>query len=239
MSYLIINGDARRLPLSDGVANCVITDPPYGTRVARDGYGRRRIWAGKRHVVGDGSLDTMRLGMAEAFRCLKPDSWAAVCCSPKLHRQSIEACETAGFRHAGEFVWDKMAPGLGGGIRYQHENILLMAKGNPVGRAKLPSVLRFSGRMPCEHAVHPSKKPEALFRCLVRYCSAPNDLVLDPFLGAATCILAGMTLGRRVIGVEIDPRYCAIARRRIERPHAAALRPGREESFPLFDGAEQ
>jgi tRNA G10 N-methylase Trm11 len=95
MSHLLLQGDARRPLLAADSVDLILTDPPYGTRVDRDGYGRRRLWKGNRHVAGDGSLDTMRLGMYQAYRCLRPHSWAMVFCSPKRHRQSIEACESA------------------------------------------------------------------------------------------------------------------------------------------------
>lgn len=234
MSYLLIHGDSRRLPIDLASVDAVIADPPYGTRIDRDGYGRRQLWDGKRHVTGDDSLETMQRGMSEAFRCLKQNTWAAVFCSPKRHAESIEACKKAGFVHVGEFVWDKMMPGLGGGIRYQHENILLMGKGKPSGLASLPSVLRFTSRVPCEHAIHASKKPEALFRTLVKYCCPVGGIVLDPFVGAGTLILAAIATGRRAIGVELESDCIAIAQRRITRPHARPIRPTREEALPLF-----
>lgn len=239
VAYLLLQGDARRPLLADESVDCVVTDPPYGTRVDRDGYGRRQLWEGKRHVAGDDSLETMRFGMSQAYAALKPNSWAAVFCSPKLHRQSIEACEAAGFRHAGEFVWDKKAPGLGGGIRYQHENILLMAKGRPSGKASVPSVLRFFNRDANSATAHASKKPEALYRVLIRYCCPEGGIVFDPFAGSGTAVLAGVAIGRRVIGAELVDSEIENARRRLERPHAPVPRPGREEPMPLFDGAAQ
>jgi len=53
--------------------------------------------------------------------------------------------------------------------------------------------------------------------------SLPDDLIFDPFCGSGTTGVACMQLGRRFIGVEIDPGYCAIARKRID----AAGRQGR------------
>ena len=64
----------------------------------------------------------------------------------------------------------------------------------------------------------------------------PNSLILDPYMGSGTTLIAALAEGHRAIGVEIDPRYCAIARRRIERPHAAVPRAGRDVPLPLFDG---
>jgi len=42
-----------------------------------------------------------------------------------------------------------------------------------------------------------------------------GDLILDPFLGSGTTAVACKELGRRFIGIEIEPKYCAIAERRL------------------------
>ena len=63
--------------------------------------------------------------------------------------------------------------------------------------------------------VHPTQKPEALlFRCLMA-ASNPGDVVLDPFFGTGTTGAVARRLGRRFIGLERDPDYAAIARKRI------------------------
>jgi modification methylase len=63
--------------------------------------------------------------------------------------------------------------------------------------------------------VHPTQKPEALlFRCLMAG-SNPGDVILDPFFGTGTTGAVARRLGRRFIGLERDPDYAAIARKRI------------------------
>jgi modification methylase len=62
---------------------------------------------------------------------------------------------------------------------------------------------------------HPTQKPEALlFRCLMA-ASNPGDVILDPFFGTGTTGAVARRLGRRFIGLERDPDYAAIARKRI------------------------
>jgi modification methylase len=62
---------------------------------------------------------------------------------------------------------------------------------------------------------HPTQKPEALlFRCIMA-ASNPGDVILDPFFGTGTTGAVARRLGRRFIGLERDPGYAAIARRRI------------------------
>lgn len=62
--------------------------------------------------------------------------------------------------------------------------------------------------------VHPTQKPEKLMRwCVARVNGA---IIIDPFMGSGTTGVACIQLGRRFIGVEIDPGYFDIARRRLE-----------------------
>ncbi len=62
---------------------------------------------------------------------------------------------------------------------------------------------------------HPTQKPESLlFRCIMA-ASNPGDIILDPFFGTGTTGAVARRLGRRFIGLERDPDYAAIARKRI------------------------
>jgi hypothetical protein len=63
---------------------------------------------------------------------------------------------------------------------------------------------------------HPCPKPEALMEWIVREFTKPGDLILDPFAGSGTTGVAAVRLGRRFIGWERDPKYHAVATRRLE-----------------------
>jgi modification methylase len=62
---------------------------------------------------------------------------------------------------------------------------------------------------------HPTQKPEALLHRVLLASTKPGDLVLDPFFGAGTTGAAAKRLGRRFIGIEREPDYVELARRRI------------------------
>jgi site-specific DNA-methyltransferase (adenine-specific) len=62
---------------------------------------------------------------------------------------------------------------------------------------------------------HPTVKPLGLMDWLVRLVTPPGGLVLDPFMGSGTTLVAARALGRRAIGIEMDPDYCRLARKRI------------------------
>lgn len=63
---------------------------------------------------------------------------------------------------------------------------------------------------------HPTVKPLALMEWLVKLVTRDDALVLDPFAGSGSTLIACDRLGREFIGIERDPRYCEIARHRLE-----------------------
>lgn len=67
---------------------------------------------------------------------------------------------------------------------------------------------------------HPTQKPIAVIRWLIEKFTNPGDTILDPFMGSGTTGVACVQTGRNFIGIEIDPGYFDIARRRIEQAQA-------------------
>jgi len=64
--------------------------------------------------------------------------------------------------------------------------------------------------------LHPTQKPEELIERLIRASSNEGDMVLDPFCGAGTVPVVCDRLGRRWQAIEIEPRYVALARQRVQ-----------------------
>ncbi|HKS88808.1 MAG TPA: DNA methyltransferase [Stellaceae bacterium] len=69
---------------------------------------------------------------------------------------------------------------------------------------------------------HPTQKPEALLHRVLLASTKPGDIVLDPFFGTGTTGAVAKRLGRHFVGIERDPAYAALARRRIAQVKAAA-----------------
>lgn len=65
--------------------------------------------------------------------------------------------------------------------------------------------------------VHPTQKPVALLDRMLLNSSAPGDVVLDPFLGSGSTLIAAERLGRRCLGIELEPRYVEAAIERWEQ----------------------
>ena len=87
-----------------------------------------------------------------------------------------------------------------------------------------PERLRDSGG----RKVHPTQKPEALLHRVLLASTRPGEIVLDPFFGTGTTGAVAKHLGRRFVGIERDPAYAALARRRI-----AAVRPAASDIVAL------
>jgi len=62
---------------------------------------------------------------------------------------------------------------------------------------------------------HPFPKPTILTESLIYGLSSTDDIILDPFLGSGTTLVCAKKLGRRAIGIEIEERYCEIAKKRL------------------------
>ncbi|MEE8536052.1 MAG: site-specific DNA-methyltransferase [Kiloniellales bacterium] len=67
------------------------------------------------------------------------------------------------------------------------------------------------------HKAHPTQKPEALLYRVILAATRPGDLVLDPFLGSGTTAAVAKRLRRRWIGIEREPHYVELARRRLDK----------------------
>jgi DNA modification methylase len=68
--------------------------------------------------------------------------------------------------------------------------------------------------MPSNNKFHPTQKPFELVRDLIADCTEEKDVVLDPFAGSGTTLLACEALGRHCVAAEIDPHHVDTIRRR-------------------------
>lgn len=62
---------------------------------------------------------------------------------------------------------------------------------------------------------HPTQKPQELIRWLIGLFSIDRQLIIDPYAGSFTTCVAAKQLGRKFIGIEIDEKYCEIAKQRL------------------------
>ena len=82
-----------------------------------------------------------------------------------------------------------------------------------------PDLIQLPGcGYPGQNIGHPSPKPLRLMEWLIK--ALPDGIILDPFCGSGTTLVAAKKLGRRYIGIEISEKYCQIARDRLEKTPA-------------------
>ena len=65
--------------------------------------------------------------------------------------------------------------------------------------------------------MHPTVKPVQMLVDILLDCTKRGDLVLDPFLGSGSTLIAAERVGRKLHGIEIDPHYVDVAVRRWQR----------------------
>jgi site-specific DNA-methyltransferase (adenine-specific) len=110
----------------------------------------------------------------------------------------LAAWRAAGFRPVGHLVFPKSYASTTRFLRYQHEQAYLLAKGTPRRPDQpIPDMLemRYSG-----NRIHPTQKPVSALVPLIESFSAPGELVLDPFCGSGSTLVAARRLGRRLSG---------------------------------------
>lgn len=204
----IITGDCIEVmkEMPNASVDCAITDPPYLVNYrSSDGRGYQN----------DDPQDAGWLtpAFAEIYRVLKPDSFLVSFYGFTKADAFLAAWRQAGFDPIGHLVWIKPYASKEKFVRYYHEQAYLLAKGRPrKPRLRLPDVLewRYTG-----NEIHPTQKPVMAILPLIMAYSEKGDIVLDPFAGSGTTAVASQELGRRYIGIELDPTYAAKAQDRV------------------------
>ena len=226
------SSDIRTL-MGRELADMVFTDPPFNVRI-KSVQGRGKI-RHREFVEGSGELSP------DAFTSFLVDS-LSLAAKHSINGSIHLVCMD--WRHIGELlaaggkvyhelknlvVWVKSNAGQGSFYRSQHELIFVFKNGEAphlnnvelgrYGRNRsnvwnYAGVNTFRAGRLDDLTVHPTVKPIALVADAIRDCSRRGDIVLDPFIGSGTTILAAERVGRHGYGLEIDPLYVDAAVRR-------------------------
>lgn len=237
-SHKLLCGDAESAPdfrrlMAGEFAKMVIADPPYNLPI-KQVQGRGSI-KHQNFTQGCGEMSPARF-----TRFLR----ASLSIATKYSVRGAIHFVFMDWRHIGDLlaagsavyselkniiVWVKTNAGQGTFYRSQHELICVYKSGDAShinnfelgqhGRNRsnvwtYAGVNTFrAGRMD-DLAIHPTVKPVALIADAMRDCSRRGDIVLDPFIGSGTTIMAAERVGRRGYGLELDPLYADGAVRR-------------------------
>jgi site-specific DNA-methyltransferase (adenine-specific) len=209
--------------------DCVLTDPPYSSGTRREGAkGIRKSmlretdgedWFPNDCLTTDGFWWLMHSNAVQWKRLCRVGSHILAFIDWRMWHHMTGAVESADLRRFGMLVWDKTFFGMGMFFRNQHELIMHFTNGTgkAASRHDIGNVLSFA---PIRNGEHFTEKPVDLCHELLSVVTEPEDVVLDPFMGSGTTGVACAKLGRRFIGIEIEPKYFDIACRRIEAAYA-------------------
>ena len=222
-------GDCREVlaTVADESVDMIWTDPPYG-HSNHDGDWNARLNEARgieSKPIANDDAESMRIVvdamLTEAARVLRSDCCCCCCCGGGGPRPTFawvaDRMDRGGLEFFHSVIWDKKNPGLGWRYRRQHEMVMIAHRvgGRLLWRDDAVAARNIFDLMPPRERSHPNEKPVGLVEHFVQLHSSPGHVVLDPFCGAGTTGVACANLGRRFIGVEIEPRYFDIACRRI------------------------
>ena len=223
--------------LDGSKASLIFTDPPYNVTIGGNVGGKGEIHH-REFAMGSGEMTPpiFTSFLTTTFQHLAANSFDGsihYTCMDWRHMQEMLA---AGYNVYSELknvcVWNKSNGGLGTFYRSKHELVFVWKSGTAPhlnnfelgqhGRNRTnvwdyAGVNTFrSGRMD-ELQMHPTVKPVALVVDAIKDCSKQGDIVLDPFCGSGTIIVAAERTGRKARALEIDAAYVDVAIRRWEQ----------------------
>ena len=238
----LLCGDSRNRQAFDSLlqgerAALLFTDPPYNVPIDGHVCGLGRI-RHREFAMGVGEMSSeaftsfLRQTLGHAAASCRDGAIAFVCMDWR-HMGELLAAGHATFSELKNLcVWNKTNGGMGSFYRSKHELVFAFKVGNAAhtntfglgdtGRYRT-NVWDYAGintRRPGrdeELATHPTVKPAALVADAIKDCSRRGEIVLDPFAGSGTTLIAAHNTGRRARLIELDPAYCDQIARRFEQ----------------------
>jgi DNA modification methylase len=245
-----VEGTSYGALMQGACAHLVFTDPPYNVRI----QGHVSRTPRREFVMGSGELSGAEfLGfLARTFSLLALNSRSGsihfICMDWRHARELLIAGAGAYDELKNICVWIKDNAGMGSLYRSQHELIFVFKHGsasheNNVQLGRYGRNRTNAWHYPCANtfsrqsdegnlaALHPTMKPVRLVADAILDCSARGDIVLDPFLGSGTTLIAAERVGRICYGMDLDPLYVDTVIRRWQTytgDHAIHAATGRQ-----------
>lgn len=236
--------------LGGELADACFTDPPYNVPIAGhvSGLGKKTH---DEFVMASGEMSDAEFGnflsamSARISAAVKPGAIVFAC----MDWRHICNLVKAGTAQIGELknicVWNKDVGGMGSLYRSKHEMVAVFARRGAkhtnniqLGRfgRNRTNVWDYPGmaRQREELAMHPTVKPTAMVMDAIKDVTPRDGVVLDPFGGSGSTLLAAEGCGRSSRLIELDARYCDLIIRRFEAATGkSALLEGTGETFSL------
>jgi site-specific DNA-methyltransferase (adenine-specific) len=184
----------------------ILTDPPYVARY-QDREGRS--------LHGDFSFDWIVPATKQMARVLKTHGVMISFYGWHHVERFMSAWKDVGLQPVGHLVFPKSYASKTGYLRYQHEcAYVLVHKNADIKPNFIMSDVRdwkYSGNI-----LHPTQKPVKPLIRLIECFTKEGGLVLDPFMGSGSSLVAARSCNRRSVGIEIDSKYFESAKRRLQ-----------------------
>jgi len=220
--HRLLCGDATVLAdvervLDGRLADMTFTDPPYN--VDYGASAKDKLRGNKRKILNDNLGGGFEAFLHDACaNILVVTKGAVYVCMSSSELHSLQRAFTAaGGKWSTFVIWAKHTFTLGrSDYQRQYEPILY---GWPSGHDRYWCGARDQGDVwsidkPAKNDLHPTMKPVALVERAVRNSSKSRDIVLDPFGGSGSTLIACAKAGRQARLVELDPKYCDVIVRR-------------------------
>jgi DNA modification methylase len=230
-SYKVLMGEDR--------AHMAFTDPPNNVPISGIVSGKRENRRrGITAVSGEMTEAEFTGFLSATLACLAeyslPGSLHYICIDWRHMKELLEAGRTAYSELKNVCVWVKDNAGMGSLYRSQHELVFVFKHGKSSHRNNVrpgrfgqsrSNVWHYPGAKSFSRssgegdllALHPTVKPVALVANAIMDCSARGELVLDPFLGSGTTVIAAERTGRICNGMELHPGYVDTVIRRWQK----------------------
>jgi DNA modification methylase len=222
--HRLLCGDATVLAdvervLEGGLADMTFTDPPYN--VDYGSSAKDKLRGNKRKILNDNLGSGFEAFLHDACgNILSVTKGACYVCMSSSELHALQrAFAAAGGKWSTFVIWAKHAFTLGrADYQRQYEPILY---GWPAGHDRYWCGARDQGDVwffdkPVRNDLHPTMKPVALVERAVRNSSKSRDIVLDPFGGSGSTLIACAKAGRQARLIELDPKYCDVIVRRFQ-----------------------
>lgn len=224
---VVLHGKSEELASTvAGPINLICTDPPYGMDFQSNFAVTEAGKSFAPKIANDGDLDHAVDVFYQAVDPFLPnvadEADMYVFCRWSLIGEWVDVVKAVdGFTVKNILIWDKGTPGMGdldANWGYSFECIIYAKKGRrPISNGRRSSIIRVD-RMAAGKNFHPSQKPVQLLEELIAMSTDRGDLVVDPFAGSGSTIIAARNLGRRGVGIEMEKMYVDRANEQLERP---------------------
>jgi DNA modification methylase len=223
-----LNGVAVSSLLAGRKAAAAFTDPPYNVKISGNAAGHGKT-SYREFAMASGEMSGLEFtkflttGLSNASAHLIPGSLIYVFMDWRHMDEILAAARASGLDLINLCVWVKPNGRLGSFYKSRHELVFVFKSGtgnhqNNIQLGKFgrnrTNVWHYStagtssrNARSTDPELHPTVKPLLLVSDALLDCTQRGDLVLDPFLGSGTTLVAAERAGRTCLGIEIDPSF--------------------------------